>query len=430
MIQMDISNVWGEISLPELLELERNVFDAHNALTAEQPGGSAPWSVIPTDLSGEVMERIVTRARKIRAESDLCVVAGSGITAGAEAVIHLLQGPSRNLTASRANVPIEFVDASFSPWQRANLNRLLDGRNFSVIVMSASGTDPETALCLRQLRWMLERRYGTEEARSRITAVTVFDRNPLHTQAEREGWALFEIRPGMYRANSVLTPAGLLPMAVAGVDIRQLLIGARRAEEAYDLRSYENPAWLYAAIRVLMSRRGKTVEVVGGFEPGFRSFGAWWQQLFSQCSDSEAAALYPVCAQYPEDVYRLGGLMGSAHGSLFETLVQFEAEPSGDQIIPEVLDPDGLNCLAGTERSTLHEYAYESILNLHCDLNLSILCMECGKCNADTVGELLGLLILTAGISEKMNDTQGKTDTIREYKENLFAFFGNVDEKN
>lgn len=429
MIQMDISNVWGEISLPELLELEKDVVEAHNALTQEPEDGSAPWSVVPFDLSGEVMERIVTRARKIRAESDVCVVAGSGITAGAEAVIHLLQGPSRNLTASRANVPIEFVDASFSPWQRANLNRMLDGRNFSVIVMSASGADPETALCLRQLRWMLERRYGTEEARSRITAVTAFNGNPLHTQAEREGWELFEIQAALWPANSVLTPAGLLPMAVAGVDIRQLLIGARRAAEDYDLRSYENPAWLYAAIRILMSRRGKTLEIVGGFEPGFRSFGAWWQQLFSGSRSGEPA-LYPTCAQYPEDVYRLSGLMGSAHGSLFETLVRFEAEPSGDQIIPEVLDPDGLNCLAGAELSTLHGRAYESILDLHCAADLSIICMECGECNADTVGQLLGLLILASEIAGKMNEHTEKTDEIGQYKKNFFAFFGNADGKN
>ena len=196
--------------------------------------------------------------------------------------MELLQGPNRNIGRGKGDPQIFFAGNNLSTRHWNELVGLLEGKDFSVIVISKSGTTLEPAIAFRGLRWMLERKYGTDEAGKRIYAVTDPVCGALHQMAEEEKWETFAIPVGVGGRYSVLSPVGLLPMAVAGIDIMEVLNGAMDAKEGYDLRSFENPVWLYAGVRNALSRRGKAIEIFESFEPGFHGFSRWWQQLFGE----------------------------------------------------------------------------------------------------------------------------------------------------
>ena len=255
MIEVDISNIWGQITLPELLGIEKEVFAAHMALSEGSGAGKEylGWLNLPTREETPELKRIQAAAEKIRRDSQVCVVIGiGGSYLGPRAAIELLQGPNRNIDKGKGDPQIFFAGNSLSTRHWNELRDLLDGKDFSVIVISKSGTTMEPAIALRSLRWMLERKYGTDEANSRIYAITDPCSGALRQMAEEEGWESFSIPPSVGGRFSVLTAVGLLPMAVAGIDILEVLKGAMDGKDAYDLRSFENPVWLYAAVRNLM----------------------------------------------------------------------------------------------------------------------------------------------------------------------------------
>ena len=285
MIQVDISNVWGQLTLPELLSMERDVAGAHQMLAEGSGAGSdyLGWLELPVMDETDEMRRIRLAADRIRENSDVFVVVGiGGSYLGPRAAIELLQGPSRNLGRGKGDPQIFFAGNSLSTRHWNELCRLLEGKDFSIAVISKSGTTTEPAIATRALRWMLERRYGTDGAKERIYAITDPVKGALRQMAADEGWETFVIPPDVGGRFSVLTAVGLLPMAVAGIDIRKVMRGAYDARYLYDLRSFENPAWLYAALRNAMLRKGKAIELLACFEPAFRSMGLWWQQLFGE----------------------------------------------------------------------------------------------------------------------------------------------------
>ena len=299
MIQMDISNIWGQIDLPDLLAIEKEAFDAHEMLSTGTGRGAEfrGWLHLPTKTTPEELERIQAAAEQIRSDSDVCVVVGiGGSYLGPRAAIELLQGANRNLGRGKGDPQIFFAGNSLSTRHWNELTGLLEGKDFSVIVISKSGTTLEPAIAFRGLKWMLERRYGTEEAANRIYAVTDPENGALRQMATEQSWQSFPIPRNVGGRFSVLTAVGLLPMAVAGIDIGKVIAGAAEAEETYNLRSFENPVWLYAAVRNVAYRQGMAVELLESFEPAFRSFGLWWQQLFGESEGKEGKGLFPACA--------------------------------------------------------------------------------------------------------------------------------------
>lgn len=381
MIEVDISNVWGELALPDLLAMEKEVFDAHIKLTE---GEALPeWFC----QSAETLRRMQTAAQRIRCNSQVCVVVGIGTGfRGARAAVELLQGVHRNLCTE--GTQIFFAGDSLSTRRWKELETLLDGRDFSVIVISGPDMPAESGIALRSLRWMLERKYGTDEANSRIYAVADPEQGALGQMAREAGWETFAGKDF-----GVLTAAGLLPMAAAGIDIEEVLKGAMAGRDAYDLRSYENPVWLYAAVRSLMYRGGKTMELLACFAAGFRSFGGWWQQLFARSGEGA----FSVAAEYPADCHFPG-----QQKNMFETLVRFAPGEEEHLIGSDWKNLDGLNHLEGKSLSFVEEQAYGDTVAAHADAGIPVLTVDCGRLNEGTMGELLYFLELSCGICAGM----------------------------
>ena len=403
MIEVDISNVWGELALPDLLAMEKEVFDAHLKLTedAAEEKSIPGWLHLPAREETEELVRIRKCAERICSESQVCVVVGAGGRClGVRAAMELLQGIHRNLGNGGKNPQIFFAGSSLSTRKWNELVKLLDGKDYSVVVVSKSGTTPESAIAFRGLRWMLERKYGTDEANSRIYAVTDPEQGALRQMAQEAGWETFVIPSDVEESDSVLTAAGLLPMAVAGIDIMEIMNGAMDGKENYDLRSYENPVWLYTAVRSLFCRGGRKTELITASEPDFRCFGSWWQQLLGA-----SGGLFPAVAECTAAMHALG------QQSVLETMVRFAPCDTEYIIGSDWKNPDGMNCLEGKPLSVVEEQAYLAMLNDHVDSGVPVLVMDCGDLTARTVGELFYFLELSRGISAYMTVTDSVSRT-------------------
>ena len=312
MIKVDISNVWGQQSLPDLLALEKEVADAHSALMeGTRPGNDfLGWLNLPVREATQEITRIQKAAEKIRNDSDVFVVIGiGGSYLGPRAAIELLQGPNHNMGKGKGNPQIYFAGNGLSTRHWNELCRLLEGKDFSIAIISKSGTTTEPAIATRALRWMLERKYGTEGAAERIYAITDPVKGALRQMAQEEGWETFVIPPDVGGRVSGLSPVGLLPLAGAGIDIMEMMNGAMDAKETYDLRSFENPVWLYAAVRNMLYRNGKAMEILVSYEPGFKMFGGWWQQRFGESVGKDGKGIFPVTAEFTADLHSLGQMI-------------------------------------------------------------------------------------------------------------------------
>lgn len=428
MINVDISNVWGELALPDLLALEKEVADAHMMLTEGTGEGKEyrSWLELPVRETTKELERVMKTAEKIRSDSDVCVVVGiGGSYLGSRAAIELLQGSSHNIGKEKGNPQIFYAGNTLSTRSWNELMRLLEDKDFSVIAISKSGTTTEPAIAFRALRWMLERKYGTDKANSRIYAVTDPCKGALRQMATEEGWESFNIPAGTGGRFSVLSPAGLLPMAVAGLDIMEVLKGAADAKDAYDLRSFENPVWLYVAVRNLLYRGGKAIEILESFEPDFRMFGLWWQQLFGESEGKDGKGLFPVIAELTADLHSLGQLIQDGKRNLFETMVRFEAPETKCVIGGDWKNLDGLNYLEGKTLDFVDENAFLGTVNAHVDGGVPVLVMECGPVCERTVGELFYFFELCCGISAYVLGVNPFNQPgVEQYKRNMFALLG------
>lgn len=400
-INVDISNIWGEVSLPNLLAMEKEVFAAHQSLTeADGPGNEyLGWMDLPTREENEDIRRIQAAAARIRSSSDVCVVVGiGGSCLGSRAAIELLQGANRNLTCSDGP-RIYFAGNNLSTRSWNELTRLLEGKDFSVIVISKSGATLEPAIALRSLRWMLERKYGTDGANARIYAITDPWKGALRQMADENSWESFVIPATVGGRYSVLTAVGLLPMAVAGIDISEVLSGAMDGKESYDLRSFENPVWLYAAVRNLLYRKGKAIEILESYEPDFSTFGQWWQQVFSESEGKDGKGLFPVPACFTSDLHALGQMIQQGRRNLFETMLRFDPPASRTTILGDVKNLDGLNYLEGKTLDAVDESAYLGCINAHVDAGISVITMDCGTLDARKAGELFYFFELSCALS-------------------------------
>lgn len=428
MINVDISNIWGQVSLPDLLALEKETAAAHMTLTNGDGAGSdfLGWMNLPVNEPTGEMKRIQAAAEKIRGDSDVFVVIGiGGSYLGARAAIELLQGPNRNIGKGKGDPQICFAGNSLSTRHWNELLRLLEGKDFSLAVISKSGTTTEPAIAFRGLRWLLERKYGTDEANRRIYAVTDPCEGALRQMAEEEGWETFVIPPNVGGRFSVLSPVGLLPIAVAGIDIAAVMQGAYEAKETYDLRSFENPVWLYATVRNLLYRNGKAIELLESFEPGFKMMGAWWQQLFGESEGKDGCGLFPVSAELTADLHSLGQMIQQGRRNMFETMIRFDAPEQKMTIMGDVKDLDGLNYIAGKTLDFVDEKAYLGTVAAHVDGGVPVITMDVGELNDKKLGELFYFFELSCGISAYMLGVDPFNQPgVELYKRNMFHLLG------
>lgn len=383
MVNVDISNIWGELSLPELLSIEQEVSAAHLSLD------NTPWQ---SCSSGELL-RLLAVAEHLRNCSQVCVVVGNHpACAAAKACLELLQGQQRNLTRGEAGDPqIFFAGNSFSTRQWNQLRQQLEGKDFSLICAADTELAPEAAVTLRNLKWMLDRRYGTDEASRRICAVTHPEEGTLCAMAQLHNWELLPMSTG--DGYAALSPATLLILAVAGLDAAGFLAGAVSTAEELQLRSFENPLWLYAAVRILMDRRGKKGELLVTWEPDALSLGRWWQQQFAlEARDCPGSLTSP--ALWGEDrVLRPG---------LHVTALRFA--PSGQEcpIPSDVHDTDGINTLAGKNLEDVQDQTFLDALDAWADAGIPVLTLECEILGETALGELFSFLAMAGALSARI----------------------------
>ena len=428
MIKVDISHVWGQIALPDLLAMEKEVAQAHATLVDGTGAGNdfLGWQNLPTREPTEEILRIQSAARKIRNDSDVFGVIGiGGSYLGPRAAIELLQGPNHNMGKGKGDPQIYFAGNGLSTRHWNELSRLLEGKDFSIAIISKSGTTTEPAIATRALRAKLEEKYGVEGAKSRIYAITDPCKGALRQMANEEGWETFVIPANVGGRFSVLTPVGLLPLAVAGVDIMELMNGAMDAKESYDLRSVDNPVWLYAAVRNLLYRNGKSMEIFESFEPGFKMFGGWWQQLFGESEGKDGKGIFPVTAEFTADLHSLGQMIQQGQRNIFETMVRFDAPAEKMVIGGDEKNLDGLNYLEGRTLDFVDEKAFLGTLAAHVDGGVPVITMDCGELNDRKVGEMFYFLELCCGVSAYILDVNPFNQPgVEFYKRNMFKLLG------
>ena len=426
MINLDMSNVWGELSLPDLLATEQEVARAHKILTeGKGPGNDyLGWLDLPVVEETEEIQRIMAAAKRIRETSDVLVVVGiGGSYLGPRAAIELLCGPNHNLRNDKPQIFFAGNTLSTRAWQE--LCSLLEGKDFSINVISKSGTTTEPAIATRALKWMLERKYGTEKARSRIYVTTDPAKGALHQMATEEGWERFVIPPNVGGRYSVLTAVGLLPMAVAGIDIMQMMRGAATAKADLDIRSFENPAWQYAALRNLMYRNGKSIELLCSYDPAFKYLGGWWQQLFGESEGKDGKGIFPATAEFTADLHSLGQMIQQGERNLFETVVRFAPPEHKTAIEVDWKNLDGLNYLEGKTLDYVEEQAMLGTMAAHVDGGVPVLQLTLGDVNAFTLGELFYFFELSCGISAYMLGVNPFDQPgVEFYKRNMFRLLG------
>ena len=379
------------------------------------------WRDLPLNYDKEEYARIKATAKRLRENSDIFIVIGiGGSYLGARAVLELLQGESHN---ELCKPRVYFAGNSISSSDLSDLLELCETGEVSLNVISKSGTTTEPAVAFRVLRDYLIRRYGEEEAAKRIVATTDRARGTLKKLADEQGYETFVVPDDVGGRYSVLTPVGLLPLAVAGIDTDALLKGAADFRERVDMDdSLDNPVNLYAAVRNLLYRNGKTVEVLSCFEPRFRMMGEWYKQLFGESEGKDKKGIYPSSCMFTTDLHSMGQYVQDGSRFLFETLVSFLDTNSKLSVTAEDVDFDGLNYLAGKTLEQINQVASDATLRAHVEGGVPCSIIEVDQMDAYNLGELIYFFERACGVSGYMLDVNPFNQPgVETYKRNMFA---------
>lgn len=428
MIGVDLSHMRQFIPLPYEAALTPRLHLAHDRLRSGTGAGGefTGWVRLPETYDRTEFRRIQAAAQKIQGDSQALVVVGiGGSYLGARGVIECLRSPNYNLK-KKSTPDIYFVGNGLDSDQLSEVIELLEGVDFSVNVISKSGTTTEPAVAFRFLRRLLEEKYGREEAARRIYATTDRKKGALKTLAAAEGYESFVVPDDIGGRYSVLTAVGLLPIAVAGIDIEQLMAGAASMMTVCAQADMEkNPAWQYAGARYELQHQHKEIEVLACFDPFFRFMAEWWKQLYGESEGKEGKGLFPASVEYTADLHSLGQYLQEGRRSLFETVVRF-APPAHELTVPyDAENGDGLNFLAGRTMSDLKQQAMDGTLLAHVEGGVPNIRICCGARNAFTLGELIYFFCYACGLSGYLLDVNPFDQPgVEAYKKNMFALLG------
>ena len=401
------------------LEQAASMLANHNG-----PGGDfTGWVTLPRDYDKEEFARIQTAAKKIQQQSQVLVVIGiGGSYLGARAVIELLGSADHKLSPNKPE--IFFAGNGLSTDAMGDLMDYLEGKDWSINIISKSGTTTEPAVAFRVFKGLLEEKYGKEEARKRIYATTDAKKGALKGLADAEGYEEFVVPDAVGGRYSVLTAVGLLPIAVAGVDIEALMAGAAEAMDVLAQPGADNIAWQYAAARNALYDAGKSVELLVGYEPAFRFFAEWWKQLYGESEGKEGKGLFPASVEFTADLHSMGQYIQEGERLMFETVVSFA--PKGEFIIPN--DPeniDGLNFLSGKPLSFVAEKAMRGVILAHVDGGVPNILIQLPAIGETSVGYLIYFFEYVCGLSGYLLQVNPFNQPgVEAYKKNMFALLG------
>lgn len=385
------------------------------------------WVTLPTDYDKEEFDRIKKSAQYIKDNADILIVIGiGGSYLGARAVIEALKSPNYN--ALKKDTPdIYFIGNSISPSMLTELVSICEGKDICVNVISKSGTTTEPAVAFRVFRDLVYKRYSKEEAAKRIFATTDKAKGTLKQLADEEGYETFVVPDDVGGRFSVLTAVGLLPIAVAGIDIDELMLGAKKAQDSLnDTDINKNDALKYAAIRNCFYNMGKKLECFVSYESCMAMFNEWLKQLFAESEGKDGKGLFPVSCIFSTDLHSVGQYIQESGSSLmFETVIKFNT-PHDDYVITQQDgDLDGLNFLAGRSMSYVNEKARQGTLLAHTDGGVANLVIECDAISPEEIGYLIYFFEKTCAVSGYILGVNPFNQPgVESYKKNMFALLG------
>ena len=383
------------------------------------------WINLPSSIQADFLEDIQATANILRSKCEVVVVAGiGGSYLGAKAVIDALSNSFDWLQEERKSPVILYAGNNISEDYLAELTGYLKNKTFGIINISKSGTTTETALAFRLLKTMLEEKVGKEEAKIRIVAITDAKRGALRTLSTQEGYKTYVIPDNVGGRFSVLTPVGLLPIAVAGHDIKQLVAGAVSMEKACGLDTpfEENPAAVYAATRNELYKSGKKIEIMVNYQPKLHFVSEWWKQLYGESEGKENKGIFPASVDLTTDLHSMGQWIQEGERSIFETVISVR-NANGEVVIPSDKDNlDGLNYLAGKRVDEVNKMAELGTQIAHVDGGVPNLKIEIPTLNEYYIGQLIYFFEKGCGISGYVLDVNPFDQPgVEAYKKNMFA---------
>lgn len=430
-VRFDYSKALTFFGEHELTYLRDAVKVAHHSLHEQTGAGSdfLGWIELPTNYDKEEFSRIQKSAEKIKADSDVLLVIGiGGSYIGARAAVEMLKHSFYNaLTKEKRGTPqIIFVGNNISSTYMSDVIELLDGKDFSINVISKSGTTTEPAIAFRIFRKLLEEKYGLEEARKRIYATTDKARGALKTLATEEGYESFVIADDIGGRYSVLTAVGLLPIAASGADIEKMMEGAAQAQGDFGQSELEdNPAYQYAAVRNALYNKGKTIEMLINYEPGLQYFSEWWKQLFGESEGKDQKGIFPSSANFSTDLHSLGQYVQEGRRDLFETIIKVEKPRRELKIEAVEQDLDGLNYLAGQTLDFVNNKAFQGTMLAHTDGGVPNLIVTISAMDEYTFGYLVYFFEKACAMSGYLLGVNPFDQPgVEAYKVNMFALLG------
>ena len=383
------------------------------------------WVNLPVDYDKEEFARIQKAAEKIKANSKALVVIGiGGSYLGTRAVIELLKSPNYN-ALPKDTPDVYFLGNGISSDALTDVVTMLGDRDFSVNVISKSGTTTEPAIAFRIFKEMLEKKYGKEGARERIFATTDKARGALKTLATQEGYETFVVPDNVGGRYSVLTAVGLLPIACCGIDIVKLMQGAAEERETLLKEGAESAAAEYAMQRQYLYKTGKSIEILAAYEPSFRFMSEWWKQLYGESEGKDKLGIFPASVDLTPDLHSMGQYMQDGLRNLQETVVFFDEARTSVKVPEDADNLDGLNYLAGREMSYINEKAMEATRAAHVEGGVPVTILRLPKITEEAAGALIYFFEFACGVSGYMSGVNPFNQPgVEAYKKNMFHLLG------
>ena len=390
---------------------------------ADKSGAGADftgWAELPQRIRDTELDAIVRTAELIRSRSKALIVIGiGGSYLGARGAIELLRP-----LPGKDDPRVFFAGNGLSPDYLCDVLEQLGDLDFDVNVISKSGTTLEPAVSFRIFRELLTKKYG-DKADEHIFATTDARRGALKSLADQRGWPCFVVPDDVGGRFSVLSAVGLLPMAVAGIDVRRVIDAAIAEFKAMDLRSPENPAWQYAAVRQHLYGTGKTVEILGCYEPSFRFMAEWWKQLYGESEGKDGIGIFPASVEFTADLHSMGQFIQAGPRNLMETIVRFKKCRSSYAVPFEAADADGLNYVAGRDLAEVCRVAADAVQAAHIEGGVPNLVVEVEERNEEGFAALVCFFELACAISGYMSGVNPFDQPgVEAYKKNMFRMLG------
>ncbi|MBP5255253.1 MAG: glucose-6-phosphate isomerase [Lachnospiraceae bacterium] len=428
-VSFDYSRTGVFVTAEEVDAMKVRAREARNTLLTRSGAGNdyVGWIDLPLDYDKEEFARIKKAAAKIREDSEVLVVIGiGGSYLGARAANEFLNHSFYNaLSPEERKAPeIYYAGNSLSGTYLSQLIGIIGDRDFSVNVISKSGTTTEPAIAFRVFKALAEKKYGKEEAAKRIYATTDKARGALKTLADAEGYETFVVPDDIGGRYSVLTAVGLLPIAATGVDIDALMQGAADMR-AYCMETEESDSFMYAAFRNIFYDQGKAIELTSNYEPCCHFIAEWWKQLFGESEGKDRKGLYPASVDFTTDLHSMGQFVQDGSRSMFETVIDIQSSKSTVTIEAEPVDLDGLNYLTGKDMDFVNDCALKGTLLAHIDCDVPNLIVHVKDQTAYTLGQLFYFYEFACGVSGYMLGVNPFNQPgVENYKKNMFALLG------